>query len=69
MNCNILGEHVHRIKFVKMKSELEKLDDQQLRFIKREVERLLNEMDQSGELLSDEEIEFISRLYRDVGYD
>ena len=50
-------------RFIKMKSELESLDDKQLKHIKHEVDKLLSELDMTGRLLSDEEYEFVSKLY------
>ncbi|WP_331427296.1 hypothetical protein [Vibrio sp. M250220] len=56
------------MKFSEIKSELEGLNDQQLRNIKHEVDKILSEMDKSGQLLSDEELDFISELYKDEDY-
>lgn len=53
------------IELSKIKSELKRLDNQQLKNIRREVEKLLNEMEESGELISEEEIEFIRGIYKE----
>lgn len=53
------------IELSKIKSELERLDNQQLRNIRYEVNKLLKEMEKSGELLSEEEIEFIRGMYNE----
>ncbi|EGA64215.1 hypothetical protein VIBR0546_02740 [Vibrio brasiliensis LMG 20546] len=52
------------IELSKIKSELERLDNQQLKNIRHEVDKLLNEKEKSGELLSEEEIEFIRGIYK-----
>ncbi|MEF1285555.1 hypothetical protein QTN94_16840 [Vibrio sp. M250220] len=56
------------MKFSEIKSELEGLNNQQLRNIKQEVDKILSEMEKSGQLLTDEELDFISALYKDEDY-
>lgn len=56
------------MKFSEIKSELEGLNNQQLRNIKQEVDKILSEMEKSGQLLTDEELDFISELYKDEDY-
>lgn len=53
------------IELSKIKSELQRLDNQQLKNIRHEVNKLLNQMEKPDELLSEEEIEFIRGIYKE----